>query len=229
MILNERQNQIIRFLKERNRASVRKLAAHFFVSEMTIRRDLKELESQGYLKRYNGGAVYCEDNPLPIESRRFLHADEKKRLSEAARKYLHDSITVFLDSSSTCLYILPIIAEYKDIKVVTNSIPCLLDASKYHISCLMAGGSFFARDMCTVGGETERFLRSLNIDIGFYSSGGFSEDGVISDKDENQTSIRKTAMQSCEKNIFFFDSEKKNKKFFYILCQAKETDEVVII
>lgn len=230
MTLNERQNQIIRYLKEQRRASVKKLAAHFFVSEMTIRRDLKVLELLGYLKRYNGGAVYCEDyNILPIESRKLLHADEKRRLSEAARKHLHDLMTVFLDSSSTCLYILPIIAEYKDIKVVTNSIPCLLDAAKYHIPCLAAGGDFFEHDMCTVGGETERFLHGLNIDVGFYSSLGISEDGVISDGDENQTSVRKTAMQICEKNIFFFDSEKQNKKYFYTLCHAKDADEVVLI
>ena len=87
-----------------NSAPVKKLAVHFYVSEMTVRRDLKELELLGHLKRYNGGAVYCaESNMLPIESRKLMHAGEKRRHSEAARKYMHDSMTVFIDSSSTCL------------------------------------------------------------------------------------------------------------------------------
>lgn len=41
MILNDRQAEILDFLKENGRASVRRLAGTFYVSEMTIRRDLK--------------------------------------------------------------------------------------------------------------------------------------------------------------------------------------------
>lgn len=55
--MNDRQSRLIGYLKEQKRASVKKPAARFYVSEMTVRRDLKELELQGYLKRYNGGTV----------------------------------------------------------------------------------------------------------------------------------------------------------------------------
>ena len=36
VVLNERQNGILAFLEQEGRASVKKLAEHFFVSEMTI-------------------------------------------------------------------------------------------------------------------------------------------------------------------------------------------------
>ena len=49
MILNERQEQIIETLKKEKRISVKKLSEMFFVCEMTIRRDLKELEESGYI------------------------------------------------------------------------------------------------------------------------------------------------------------------------------------
>ena len=230
MALNARQIDMAAYLKQNRCATVKKLASHFYVSEMTVRRDLKELELRGYLKRYHGGAVYGEDyNKLPIETRKLLHADEKNRLSAAARRYIHDAMTVFMDSSSTCLYILPILAEYKDIKIITNSVSCLLDAAKYHIPCMMAGGEYFEHDMCTVGSETERFLQNYHIDVGFYSAAGISDDGVISDSDADQTAVRKAVMQHCSKNVFFFDSEKQNKKFFYILCRSDAVDEAVIL
>ncbi len=44
MILNERQEQIIETLKKKKRISVKKAFRDVFVCEMTIRRDLKELE-----------------------------------------------------------------------------------------------------------------------------------------------------------------------------------------
>ena len=57
MVLNKRQEQTVELVKAEHRASVKRIAQHFFVSEMTVRRDLKILEENGYLKRYNGGAV----------------------------------------------------------------------------------------------------------------------------------------------------------------------------
>ena len=67
MILNERQEQIIETLKKEKRISVKKLSEMFFVCEMTIRRDLKELEESGYIKRYSGGAmINSEEDLMPI-------------------------------------------------------------------------------------------------------------------------------------------------------------------
>lgn len=185
MALNNRQAEMVGFIKSNKRVSVKKLASHFYVSEMTVRRDLNELELQGYIQRYNGGAVYSDDyESLPIESRKLLHMAEKKKLSEWTRKYLCDAITVFIDSSSTSLYVIPLLSEYKGITVVTNSVQCLICASKYHLKCIMAGGIYYEHDMCTVGGMTNEFLRNINVDVGFFSAKGLSDDGIISDDDD---------------------------------------------
>ena len=230
MVINGRQEEMVEFIKENNRASVRKLAAEFFVSEMTVRRDLKELEKWGFIQRYNGGAVYTgEYDRLSIDSRKLLHIDEKKELAEKTRKHLNDYMTVFLDSSSTTLYIIPVLSGYTDITVVTNSVQCLIAASKYKLKCIMAGGTYYAHDMCTVGGETDEFLRKINVDAGFFSVRGLSDDGIISDSDEMQTAARKAIMPNCKKRIFLFDSEKQHKKYVYTICTADETDDIIVI
>lgn len=229
-MLNERQQDIVEFIKKEKRASVKKLAAQFFVSEMTIRRDLKELENQNYLKRYNGGAVYCRsDSLLPIQMRKFLNAKEKNMLSKRAEKYLHDSQTVFIDSSSTCMYMIPLLAEYKDIKIITNSVQNLLVAAEHHIQCSIAGGNYYERDMCTVGSETENYLRNINVDIAFLTTSGLSDDGVISDLDESQTAVRKAVMENSKKNLFLFESGKLHKKFPYTLCRTDMADDIIMI
>ncbi|MDY3845811.1 MAG: DeoR/GlpR family DNA-binding transcription regulator [Eubacteriales bacterium] len=230
MILNDRQSEIIEFLKTEKRASVKKLAGRFFVSEMTIRRDLKELEREGFLQRYNGGAVYSADyDRLPMETRKLLHAEQKKLLSEKTRNYLHDDISVYIDSSSTCLYVIPLLSEYKGVKLITNSVQCLLLASKYHIPCVMAGGDWYEHDMCTVGGETDSFLRRINTDVGFFSALAISDDGVISDEDSMQTSARRAAMENCQKIIFMLDSTKAHKKYTYTIARIEDVDEILIV
>ena len=65
MVLNDRQAEMAEFIKKNSRVSVKKLAEKFYVSEMTVRRDLKEMEKLGYVRRYNGGALARNDDLLP--------------------------------------------------------------------------------------------------------------------------------------------------------------------
>lgn len=230
MALNSRQKDITKYLKDKGRASVKELAGKFFVSEMTVRRDLKELESGGFIQRYSGGAAYLgEYENMPLDSRRLMRTAEKKMIAEKTRKHLHDNMTVFIDSSSTTLYIIPILGEFKNITIVTNSIQCLIAAAKYNINCIIAGGVYYAYDMCTVGGKTNDFLRDINADVGFFSVCGLSSDGILSDPDERQTSVRRTVMENCKVKVFLFDSEKVNKKYTYTLCRADEVQDIIIV
>ena len=229
-MLNERQKEILNFLRKQERATVRKMAKEFYVSEMTIRRDLNELEKTGLVNRYNGGAVFCgESGSLPIATRKFLHRKEKANLSEKTKKYLHNGMSVYIDSSSTALYMIPILAEFKDITIITNSASCLIAAAKYNIKCIMAGGELYDRDMCTVGGETIEFVRKYNTDIGFFSTLGISDDGIISDTDLRQSNVKCAAFQSCALKIFMFDSSKQHKKYLYTLCGVDDADDIIII
>ena len=83
--------------------------------------------------------------------------------------------------------------------------------------------------MCTVGSYTDEFLQNINVDIAFFSSCAISDDGIISDIDCAQTSVRRTVMQNSHKNLFFFSEEKLHKKCVYTLCRAEDADEIIYI
>lgn len=230
MPLNERQESIVKLLQKKKRASVKFLSAHFYVSEMTVRRDLKALETQGLIQRYSGGALYTEDDVyLPIETRRSLHVKEKELLSREAKKYLFDFAFVYIDSSSTCSHLIPLLSEYRGITLISNSVRNILLASRFNIKCLLVGGFYYPHDMCTVGSYANELLLNINPDIAFFTTCGISDDGIISDMDENQTAVRKTVMKNSSKNIFLFDSTKKNKKYVHTLCRAEDADAVIMI
>lgn len=230
MVLNDRQSEILGYLKENGRASVRKLAQTFFASEMTIRRDLKEMEADGYIKRYCGGAIYCENESfLPADIRRLLHSKEKSEIARRAEKYLTDDATIFIDSSSTCLYVIPLLAGYKNVSVVTNSVQCVLIAAQYRIPCTLAGGRYYEHDMCTVGSATESFLRDLNVDLCFFSSLGLSDDGVITDNNAEQTAVRKAVMANAARVVILISGDKRHRKHLFTLCRAEDVAEVICV
>ena len=61
MALTERQNEILKRLKENKTAGVNELAEELYVSEATIRRDLNEMKNMGLIERSHGGAILPEN------------------------------------------------------------------------------------------------------------------------------------------------------------------------
>ncbi len=225
--MNDRQKQILDILKKDGSISTAELSKRMFVCEMTVRRDLKELEARALIKRFHGGAVGLDDGGMPIERRRYLNEDEKKELCRRAQVYLRDDISIYIDSSSTCLYLIEYIKDLKNIKLFTNSITALMKASTYHIPCYLIGGDYFEPDRCFVGPTAEELCDKIFVDIAFVSMKGISNDGIISDPNEEQLAVRRRIMNNSQKNVLLFDKSKQNKRYSFILC--RESDDVVII
>ncbi len=226
---DSRKKEILDMLYKKGKLTVGELSKTLYVSEMTIRRDLAEMEKGGYLRRYRGGAVLRTSiREMPIAQRFFYDEEEKKTLCERCVPYLGDNITVYLDSSSTCLYLIPHLQKYKNIRIVTNSVQALLNASAFHIPCLLIGGEYYEQDMCLVGSLAEQYANELNVDVAFFTTAAYSDDGVISDFDINQTMIRKIILKNAKKSIVLFESSKRGQKMTYTLCRKKDVTAVIV-
>jgi DeoR/GlpR family transcriptional regulator of sugar metabolism len=229
MELNERQQRIMELIREKGKIGVVSLAKELSYSEMTIRRDLTKMEKEGLLKRSHGMALENDINSQPITTRSYAQDVEKRKLCKEASQYLVDKMTVFLDSSSTCLYLVPYIAEHKEMTIFTNSVQVLLSAANFHIPCYLTGGKYFERDMCFLGAQAEKYAQNINADIAFFSCAGYSEDGRITDDSEEQIAVRLAVMEHSPKNIMLFDSTKKNKVYAFTVCHKEELYKMIVI
>lgn len=59
-----RRERILQLLQEKEEVSVKVLSKEFGVSEMTVRRDLHQLEAQGLAVVHYGGARLCNYRPM---------------------------------------------------------------------------------------------------------------------------------------------------------------------
>ena len=87
----QRRHNILTLLNEQGEVSVDELAKHFETSEVTIRKDLAALESNGLLLRRYGGAITMPQElvgdaaqPISVYKRAIARA-AVKRLREHAR------------------------------------------------------------------------------------------------------------------------------------------------
>jgi DeoR/GlpR family transcriptional regulator of sugar metabolism len=82
----ERREHIIQVLREQDEVSVVELSRRLGVSEVTTRKDLQQLEEQGYLTRVRGGAVVSGRGQLELRfaARQQVNLEEKRRIAARA-------------------------------------------------------------------------------------------------------------------------------------------------
>ena len=124
MFKKERQREILRFVENRGKAGVEALSRHLHVSEMTIRRDLVELDAQGLLERVHGGALLQHDAAIdaepPVVDRTSERSDAKQRIGQHIAKSIRDGEKIFLGSGSTTAAVAEALLHHHNLTVVTN-------------------------------------------------------------------------------------------------------------
>src|SRR6516225_1819379 len=105
MTAETRRNKIIEFLEDEGNVKVEDLSERFAVSQVTVRKDLAELEEQGLLQRTYGGAVYSHRSRFNVSFRGKLRieAPRKDAIAQLALNYIHEGDTIILDAGSTTL------------------------------------------------------------------------------------------------------------------------------
>lgn len=168
MLKSERQEKILAGLQRYKMVSVAELKQLFDVSEITIRRDLDDLEQEGYLHRVHGGArIVARSHPEPpVLLRQKEQIEEKEAISAAALEFIHDGDVIALESGSTTIALARKIAEkeWQNLQIITNNFEIqkvLRNAS--HIQLIFIGGFVDQQEMCTYGELAETALKCLRV------------------------------------------------------------------
>lgn len=216
----ERHEEIMKLLEGKNSISVVKLAELLHVSLPTIRRDLSILEEHGKVHRTHGGVVLrrTSEAEIPLMFREDQNSQAKRLIAQKAAPLIHDGDVIFLDASSTVSYLVPHLEKLKDIVVITNSPKTSLCLGESKIRNYCTGGLLLMHSMAYVGSETERFIENINADICFFSSRGYTENGMITDSSEREVSAKKAMIQNASKSYYLADSSKLGKRFAFNVC-----------
>ena len=226
MKINERKEFIINLLKTTHFASVTYLSEKTFTSPSSIRRDLTELEKAGIVKRSYGGATLIDGDEVapPIFIRKDKNRISKRNIALKASTLLKDGMTVILDGSTTAFYMLPHIAERKDMTVITNSLLTANTATEYGLKVYSTGGYSEQGSPVLIGTYAQETLNKMMADIAFFSSLAISDDGIVSDCNENENKIRKIIIERAKIKVLLMDNSKKHKSSLHVLCSLSDVD-----
>lgn len=177
MLAAERQRKILQEVKNKRAAKIFELSQLFNVSEMTIRRDLEKLNSEGVLQRTYGGALALEKMALEptFQEKDSINMEEKQRIGIAAASMINEGDTVFLSTGTTTMQIIKNLVNKKNVTVMTNSLNNAFELSKLSgIRLLVVGGELRERSFAMVGTPAKQSLQGLYVDKLFLGVNGFS-------------------------------------------------------
>ena len=164
---DERMRLIVSRVREDGRTTVMDLSEYFDVSDITIRRDLKELAEQGLVRREHGGAVYAvdmRDDPPVIQRMHQLRAI-KERIGRAAAALIKDNEAVFIGSGSTATYVARNLATRQNLTIITNAVNIAHELASFNdITVVVLGGLLRASELSMVGHITEQALQEVRMD-----------------------------------------------------------------
>jgi len=167
----QRRRSIIELLNAQGEVNVDQLASEFATSEVTIRKDLAELEKAGLLFRRYGGAV-----PLPQElnAQAVATSPVKLAIAKEAAGLIRDHNRIIIDYGSTTLGLIPELANRRGLVVMTNSLQLAnaIHELEQEPTLLMTGGTWDPHSESFQGLVAEQVLRSYDFDQLFIGADG---------------------------------------------------------
>lgn len=106
----ERIEEIAELLDKRGKLTLEQLEEYFpNVSQMTLRRDLFQLEEEGKIIRVRGGAMSVKEvqkaSGEPYTKKATIHTDEKIEIAQKAAVLVDEGSSIFTDGGTTALYL----------------------------------------------------------------------------------------------------------------------------
>ena len=227
----ERQRKILDILKDNKSHSVYELSDQLYASAATVRRDLTKMEQKGLITR-TFGAVMLNPNPTNRESafelREKINVVEKRSLCQKAVTFLHDNISVFIDSSTTLLHIVPFLNSFKNVTIITNGL-FIANEIIAHTSCnlMLCGGQVQANTNSILGPKAISDIRNFHADLALISCGGFDLDYGFSESTIDSAEIKKTMCANSDKAIVLADESKYGKKILYRSTTLSDIDVLI--
>ena len=178
MLKEERQKIILDKLEENNIIQVSQMTELLDVTEMTIRRDLKDLEDKNLLVRIHGGATKIEKTqPREFSNEEKLLKNKELKM-EVAKKISHILIpeqNIYLGAGTTIEYVSEFIGDRK-LNIFTNSL-YLFNKLVFldNINIKLIGGDFRKVTGAFVGALSLDLVSKMRFNQAFIGVNGISE------------------------------------------------------
>lgn len=177
MFADERRRIILELVLTHGAVALRDLARTVQTSEVTVRRDLRLLESQGLLDRRHGGAVRTGglSHEPTYSEKAHVAGEEKAAIAGLAASLVDDGDAVAIGAGTTTQALARRLTRFGDLTVMTNSLLVAHALARSPgVDVVMTGGSLRGSIFALVGSAAEQSFSTMRTARAFISGNGLS-------------------------------------------------------
>lgn len=230
MLREERQWRILDVLDRQSSMPTDALAAELSVSAETIRRDLKDLEQQGRLRRVHGGATSLRTTAGEAShlDRSRTNLRTKQQIAQIAAALTDDDMTIVLDLGTTAVEVARALRDstFQGAVITTSLLVAAELVGAKTIETIICPGRVRSGDLAVSGGPTASFLDGIRSDIAFIGSGAVDA-SAIRDFHLDEVAAKKIAIGNAARSYVLADSSKLGASAPYKVCDLTEITGVI--
>ena len=224
--MKDRKMAILNIVSNTNKINVSNLAEQLGVSQVTIRKDLVQLEKDGMLKRFHGGAMPVSDDD--VSNRLSVKFEIKTAIAKKAASLVDNGETVLIESGSTNAILAAELAKLSDVTVITNSaFICRYVRGFSNLSTILLGGDYQKESEVLVGPLVRMCLEQFHVKRVFIGVDGFSPGKGFTCVNMMRAEVARLMAQQADEVIVLTDSSKFEQ--IGVTTEFKPSDVDIVI
>lgn len=230
MLTTQRKAYLLDKLSRDGRLVATDLASDLQVSEDTIRRDLRDLATEGRLLRVHGGALPLSPTHQPLAQRTGMEAGAKLRLGRAAASLVRPGQVVIVDGGTTHLALVTALPADLACTIVTHS-PGIAAALEGHhrIEVILFGGRLFRHSMVAMGTATVAGYMSLRADLCFLGVTGAQAEAGLTTGDTEEAALKRTMMAAAAETVVLATPDKLGAVSPWVIAPVSALSRLVTV
>jgi DeoR/GlpR family transcriptional regulator of sugar metabolism len=231
-MMNERIVKIRDYIQSRGEVSVGELQSLYEgYSSMTIWRDLKQLEEQGYIRRVHGGVISMQTGALQIEGvyskRTRENTRQKIAIAKKALTLIRPGHSVYLDAGSTLMTVANHMGNDR-YTIITSGANIAIELSQRHTcDVLLTGGQISENTLSCSGAHAESFISSINIDLALMSPSGFSLRTGFTSGSQSESHLKRAVIAKASKVFMLMDNSKIGRSLPFTFANLSDIDLLI--
>ena len=204
-----RHAKIIELLESQMVCTSKELSQLLNCSEMTIRRDLNELEQMNLVHRKHGCAFLAKNaKPNYFHEQIDEYQHEKEAIAKAALQFVHPYNVLCIDSGSTAHTVSRFLPDNIPLSVITPNLMTAIELSnKENIQTYIIGGMLFHRTK-SIMTDTSALLSKHPADVAFISARAFRIPGGAFEHTYPLVETKKALVSIAKKTVLLIDHTK---------------------
>jgi DeoR family transcriptional regulator, glycerol-3-phosphate regulon repressor len=226
---SKRQLSILAQIRAQGTATVAELAEKLNVSEETIRRDAKLLQSKGEVLKLHGAlALPHLAGEAPFDRRLRENSDAKRAIAKRAVQFVEDGDSIMIDTGTTTSIFAQELRVKRNLTIVTNSSDIAKTLATVNGNTVyMAGGALKGDNGAAFGPPAVEFFSRFRVKHAFISIGALdAKDGPM-DADLSEAEIAHMALSRADQRIILSDSSKFGKTALVKVCDFSEINHLI--